>query len=66
MPSGRLTVEDVRPLATLNVHETADLLGTSEDAIYDSIRAGRLPSLRLGRKVLVPVAPLLAMLGQEA
>jgi excisionase family DNA binding protein len=62
----RLTVDDVRPLATLNAQQAASVLGCSDDAVYDAIKRGEIPSLRLGRKILVPVAPLLAMLGQEA
>ncbi len=37
-----------------SVTETADLLGVSEDLIYQMIARRELPCLRVGRRVLVP------------
>jgi excisionase family DNA binding protein len=48
---------------TMSVKETARLLGISPEAGYDAVRRGDLPSLRIGRKILIPTAKLAAMLG---
>ena len=39
---------------TLTVPETAAALGVSSDLVYDEIRAGRIRSVRIGRRILVP------------
>ncbi|GIH51642.1 DNA binding domain-containing protein, excisionase family [Microbispora rosea] len=48
---------------TLTVPETARLLGISDDATYDAVHRGDIPSFRIGRKILIPTAKLAAMLG---
>ena len=49
--------------ATLNVPEVARLLGIGRDAAYRAVARGEIPSLRVGRRILVPVAALERMLG---
>ena len=39
---------------TLTVDEAADLLGISRSLAYEVVRLGELPSLRLGRRILIP------------
>jgi excisionase family DNA binding protein len=39
------------------------LLGVSRSAAYRAVAAGQLPVLRLGRRIYIPTARLLAMLG---
>lgn len=39
---------------TLTVDEAADLLGISRSLAYELVRVGELPSLRLGRRILIP------------
>jgi excisionase family DNA binding protein len=46
----------------LSVVEVASLLGISKDLTYDLVARGELPSLRFGRRVVVPTRPLLALL----
>ena len=43
---------------TLNRRETARVLGMSEAATDDAIRRGDIPSLRIGKRVLIPLAGL--------
>jgi excisionase family DNA binding protein len=38
----------------LGVAEAAKLLGISRNLAYELIRQGRLPHLRLGRRILIP------------
>ena len=47
---------------TFTVDEVARLLGISRSGAYDSIARGEIPSLNVGRRVLVPRGPLLEMI----
>ena len=51
---------------TITVTETAELLGIGRTSAYEAIRRGELPSLRIGRRLVVPVAQLLAALGVQS
>jgi len=42
--------------------ETANLLRISRGTAYEQIRLGVIPSIRMGRKILVPKAALIKML----
>ena len=42
----------------LGVREAALLLGIGRDSAYALVREGRLPSVRIGRRILVPRAAL--------
>jgi len=46
--------------------DAAKLLGIGKQAAYDMARTGKLPILRVGRKILVLRKPLLKMLGADA
>jgi excisionase family DNA binding protein len=48
---------------TISVEHAAKLLGVSRSAAYRAVAAGQLPVLRLGRRIYIPTARLLAMLG---
>jgi excisionase family DNA binding protein len=39
---------------TLSVDETATLLGISRQLAYTSVKEGRIPAIRIGRRLLVP------------
>lgn len=45
----------------LSVEEAARRLGMSRKALYAHVAAGRIPCIKLGRRVLIPVAALLRM-----
>lgn len=49
-------------LVALTRAEVADLLGVDPRTVTRAIEDGQLPSIRLGRRVLIPRAPLLAKL----
>jgi excisionase family DNA binding protein len=49
--------------ATITVEQAADVLGVSRGLAYEACRRGEIPTLRLSRRVLVPVPRLLAKLG---
>ena len=52
--------------ALMDMEQARELLGMSRSAIYRAAAAGYLPTLRFGRRVYVPTARLLAMLGLTA
>jgi excisionase family DNA binding protein len=62
-------VTDGRSLATiisgerlvLTVAEAGELLGISRAFAYELVARGELPSIRLGRRIVVPKTALLAM-----
>lgn len=54
---------EVQP--TLTVADAAQALGIGRNAAYEAVQRGELPSLRLGRRVLVPTAQLRRMLGLD-
>ena len=43
---------------TLTVDEAAKLLGISRNLAYELVRLGQIPSVRLGRRIVVPRAAL--------
>lgn len=49
--------------ATMSVAETAGLLGISTRSAYRAVDAGQIPSIRLGRRLPIPTAKILDMLG---
>jgi excisionase family DNA binding protein len=46
--------EAVAPRMTLTVEEAARVLGIGRTLAFEMVRAGQLPVIRLGRRVLVP------------
>ena len=61
-----MTLSELRDLPTvIDVTTAADLLGIGRSAAYELVRRGDwpTPTLRLGRLIKVPVAPLLDLLG---
>ncbi|MGO4343172.1 helix-turn-helix domain-containing protein [Pedococcus sp. 2YAF34] len=55
-----------RPRLTFTVVEAAEALGIGRGLAYEMVRQGQLPSLRLGRRIVVPAASLEALLEQTA
>ena len=50
---------------TYTVVEVAELLGISRTSAYECVRRGEIPSLTLGRRVVVPRRAFDAMLEME-
>ena len=62
---GSPQVHGVDAALTLTVTEAATMLGISRGLAYEMVRQERLPSLRLGRRVLVPRQALTAFLNEQ-
>ena len=43
---------------TMSVEEASEALGISRSLAYELVRGGEIPSLRLGRRVVVPARAL--------
>ena len=48
----------------MTVEEARSLLGISRGLIYQAVRAGEIPSVRIGRRILIPRAALDEMLAR--
>ena len=57
-----LTLDEVRQRTTLSVPEAGAVLGLSRNTSYQAAERGDIPTIRIGRRMVVPVPRLLAML----
>lgn len=48
----------------LTAEEVARVLRLGRNTVYDCLRSGEIPSVRIGRRLLIPKAALLQMLHQ--
>lgn len=48
---------------TMTVPEAATVLGVSRSTAYALVASGAVPSVALGRRIVVPIRPLAEMLG---
>ncbi|UFU06992.1 helix-turn-helix domain-containing protein [Ruania halotolerans] len=62
---GPLTVDEIRTRPTLSVEEAAQVLGIGRTTAYAAVKSGQVPTIRLGRRVRVPVRALLRLLGDD-
>jgi len=51
---------------TLDVKQAAKLLGIGQNSAYEAVKRGEIPTLKIGRRLVVPTATLLARLGCSA
>ena len=49
--------------ATMTIEEAGELLGLSRSSAYRAAAKGELPTLRFGRRLIVPTRRLLTLLG---
>lgn len=59
--SRRLSFDDLDGAETIDVITAARLLGVGRNAAYAAVERGELPSIRLGGRILIPVARLRAL-----
>ena len=59
--AGMSTVERL----TVTVTQAAVMLGISRTSAYERVRRGEIPTVRLGRRLVVPKGRLMAMLDGE-
>jgi excisionase family DNA binding protein len=62
-----VTLIEARQLPTvLTVEQGGRLFGLSRSAAYEAVARGELPVIRFGRRMVVPTATVLSMLGLDA
>ena len=54
---------DPRTRPVMTVTDAASVLCISRASAYEAVKAGEIPSIRLGRRIVIPTAALLRMLG---
>ncbi len=59
-------MSDSQERKTLTIDEAAKLLGVGRNQAYEAARRGEIPTLRIGRRLLVPRAAFERMLNGEA
>lgn len=58
-----ITLDALKGRTTIDVPTTAKVLGIGRNACYEAIARGEIEALHFGNRIVVPVAPLLRMLG---
>lgn len=56
-------IPDPRTTPTLTVPKAGAYLGLGRDSSYSAAKRGEIPTLRIGRRLVVPTAALLGLLG---
>ena len=57
-------LEDWRNKSTVTIEEGAPIIGVSRGPAYAAARTGEIPTLPIGKRLLVPVAALRRLLGE--
>lgn len=57
-----MTREEFEANPANSVPDTAKYLGLGRNQIYDAVKRGEIPALRIGNRILVPTERLRAML----
>ena len=60
-----MSAQSQQPELPYSVDEVARILGVARGTAYEAIRRGEIPSIRIGKRILVPRAKLHAMLGHD-
>ncbi len=50
---------------TITIPEAAKTLGIGRSAAYEAARTGQIPTIRIGKRILVPIAALDRLLSLE-
>jgi excisionase family DNA binding protein len=57
-----MTIPDPAVQPTVTVEFTGEALGVSRASAYEAVRKGEIPSIKIGRRVVVPTAALRRLL----
>jgi excisionase family DNA binding protein len=60
--NGTTEDNDRRVLATYKPVELARILGIARNSVYDALRSGKIPHVRVGRRFLIPKTAVKAWL----
>ena len=59
------TIPDPEDSPFVNVPQAAKLLGVGRESAYRAVKSGEIPSIRIGKKIRIPVAALRRLAGLE-
>jgi excisionase family DNA binding protein len=62
----RHNMRDISERKTYNIEEAGRLLGVGRNQAYDAAKTGQIPTIKIGKRLLVPKAALDRMLAGEA
>lgn len=57
-----MNLDDIRGKAVITVTEASELLGLDTRSVRRGVELGDLPGIKVGRRILVPVPRLLALI----
>jgi len=63
LPALLTAIPDPRVQPTLTVPVAGGFLGLGRDSAYNAAKRGEIPTIRIGRRLVVPTAALLTLLG---
>ena len=55
--------ENLDKRLTVNVEEFAQIVGIGRNTAYECVRRGVIPSIRLGRRIIIPVKAIERLIG---
>lgn len=61
-----MTIPETKESPTISVTEAGKILGLSRSAAYNAVHRGEIPNIKIGNRIVVPVAKLRRMLGLDA
>ncbi len=61
----RSTADALQDYYAVSVDVAANVLGIGKNSAYRAVKAGQIPSIRIGGRLLVPTAQLRKLLGLE-
>lgn len=50
---------------TLTVDQAAEILGVNRQTAYAAVHRGEIPSIKVGRRLIIPTAQLMKLLGTD-
>jgi len=59
----KMNINNLNCRLVLSAQEVADLMKISISHVYESIHRGDLPSIKMGRRIVIPARPIFKMLG---
>lgn len=58
-------LDELRSVPVIKPKRWSELSGMPRSTVYDAIASGALPSIRLGKAIVLPTVPLLRLLGAD-
>jgi excisionase family DNA binding protein len=58
-------MQDDAKALTVTTPQAAQLLGISRNLAYEAVRRGEIPTIRIGRRILVPIVAIERLLSER-